>query len=125
MSKYEVELKFRLNNPQALYQKIAKLGTGWNEPVVQIDRYFKHPVRDFAQTDEALRIRSVGSENRITYKGPVIDKTVKTRQEIEVPFAAGNLPQEQIATILDILGFTEVRKVQKKTNHHHPATEPV
>ncbi len=111
---YEVELKFRLKTSEAIYETIAKMGEGWKEPVEQIDSYFKHPVRDFAQTDEALRIRSVGDENRITYKGPVIDEQVKTRQEIEVLFATGNSNREQVATILTILGFEEVRVVKKK-----------
>ncbi len=110
---YEVELKFRLNAPEVIRQKIEEMGGVWSAPVEQRDSYFKHPVRDFKKTDEAFRIRSVGEENRITYKGPVIDKNVKTRQEIEVLFASGPFSRVQFSTVLTLLGFEEVRMVKK------------
>ena len=43
------------------------------------------PCRDFAQTDEALRIRTVGDTSFVTYKGPKLDATTKTRRELELP----------------------------------------
>ena len=53
------------------------------EPAEQVDTYFSHPARDFAATDEALRIRSIDQENFVTYKGPKLDATTKTRREID------------------------------------------
>ena len=46
--------------------------------------------RDFARTDEALRLRHVGEFNYITYKGPKLDATTKTRREIEIGLADGH-----------------------------------
>ena len=68
---------------------MIELGATIEPPVVQVDQYFAHPARDFAQTDEALRLRRVGKQNFITYKGSKIDATTKTRREIELPLAPG------------------------------------
>ena len=38
------------------------------------DHYFNAPDRDFAVTDEAVRVRSIGEKNFVTYKGPKIDR---------------------------------------------------
>ncbi len=81
---YEVERKFRLPASQAFTEQVTRLGGTFSEPVVQIDRYFAHPSRDFAATDEALRIRTSGECSWLTYKGPKIDSTTKTRREIDI-----------------------------------------
>lgn len=111
---YEVELKFPLEDPSRILSQLAELQAEPQAAVQQRDRYFNHPVRDFAQTDEALRIRSAGRENRITYKGPIVDALTKTRREIEIPFAEGGAAAEQLAEILSTLGFREVRAVEKR-----------
>ena len=146
---YEVELKFRLDDPAALAARLDELGAQRGGTVEQRDRYFNHPSRDFAQTDEALRIRSVRhvppnalkeprrledrsglhrttddrqiltAENYLTYKGPLVDPHSKTRHEIEVPFAAGSEAAEQLAAILRLLGFREVRSVEKRRIVYH------
>jgi adenylate cyclase class 2 len=51
----------------------------------QRDCYLAHPCRDFAATDEALRIRTIGEESVLTYKGPAAEAAVKIRREIELP----------------------------------------
>jgi adenylate cyclase class 2 len=94
-------------------QKIAELGAAFASPVEQVDRYFGHPARDFAQTDEALRIRRIGEENRITYKGPKIDTATKTRRELELPLASGAQALEDFSTLLEALGFRRVAEVRK------------
>ena len=78
----EVEQKFRAAHSPELLARLQRLGATIEEPIEQIDQYFAHPVRDFAQTDEALRIRRVGDLNFVTYKGPKLDSTTKTRREL-------------------------------------------
>ncbi|CAD5243884.1 class IV adenylate cyclase [Thermococcus camini] len=77
------------------------------------DTYFQHPCRDFAETDEALRIRvrrfNGHFEAFLTYKGPKIDSNSKTRREIEVPLS----DPDKHAEILARLGFREVMTVEK------------
>ena len=118
---YEVELKFRVADSVAIERRLAALGAALSPAVEQVDRYFSHPARDFAATDEALRLRRVGDHVAITWKGPRLDATTKTRREIELalaPVAAG--PRDGAAAIarwtdlLEALGFRPVREVVKR-----------
>lgn len=110
---YEVELKF----PVADHAPIIAALTGWKArpgtAVEQRDSYFNHPQRDFARTDEALRIRSVGEKNFVTYKGPVLDSRTKTRREIEIPIGDGRESAVKFGEVLTLLGFRAVRTVGK------------
>ena len=116
---YEVELKFRLGQTAQMESHLDSLGAVRGAVQIQCDQYFAHPVRNFAETDEALRIRSIGAENRITFKGPVIDKATKTRHESELTFQSGAEAAEQLAQIWEHLGFRRVRKVQKTRQLYH------
>jgi adenylate cyclase, class 2 len=111
--KYEVESKYRIEDAAALRRRLAALGGDLGDPNVQVDRYFNHPARDFARTDEALRIRSSGKENRITYKGPRIDAATKTRRELELPIAPGAEAVASFVELLLALGFVPVADVRK------------
>ena len=115
---YEVEQKFRLGEPaESIVARLLEFGATAIGEVRQVDHYFNHPVRDFATTDEALRIRSVGEQNWLTWKGPKIDQKTKTRREIESLLGDGSKTAEEIGEILTILGFhavAVVRKVRKK-----------
>lgn len=110
---YEVELKFRLPAGTHIPERLLALGAVRGHSQRQVDQYLAHPVRDFSSTDEALRIRSIGDENRITYKGPVIDRATKTRHESELTFQPGSQAAEQFAQIWEQLGFRRVRVVSK------------
>jgi adenylate cyclase class 2 len=110
---FEVEQKFSVVDPAALEMRLRQLGAEFHSAVVQVDRYFAHAARDFAQTDEALRIRQVGQRNFITYKGPKLDSTTKTRREIELPLGVGEGAAEQWGELLKALGFSPVAIVRK------------
>lgn len=110
---YEVELKFRLADRQRIEATLAALGGVAGGAMEQVDRYFNHPSRDFRLTDEAFRIRSVGTQNWLTYKGPVVDKSTKTRHEIEIGIADGPTAVDQMAQMLTALGFRSVHCVLK------------
>lgn len=119
---YEVELKFRVQELPAMERKLVALGAHFGDPITQVDRYFAHPARDFAETDEALRLRSVGDDVKITWKGPRLAGGTKTRREIELPLGAiaGSVPGGQPATLarwtdlLEALGFRRVFEVAKR-----------
>ncbi len=114
MTDYEVELKFPLREEEAVIDRLNSLGGTVLPAVVQVDRYFSHPLRDFALTDEALRLRSVGEANTLTYKGPLLDDATKTRQELEVDVAPGSDGVQALWAILRALGFEDVRTVTKR-----------
>src|SRR5262245_49585825 len=82
---FEVEQKHRVDDPDALIQTLATRGAALGPAIEQADTYFAHPSRDFAKTDEALRIRMVAGDGVVTFKGPKLDATTKTRREIELP----------------------------------------
>ncbi len=88
---YEVEQKFPVADLAAVEADLAALGAKIAAAEEEVDLYFAHPARDFAATDEALRLRRKGPRGYITYKGPKIDAVTKTRREIELPLveAAG------------------------------------
>ena len=109
----EIELKFHLPDPAALRRELAAFDVQWHEPEEQVDCYFNHPARDFVQTDEALRLRQMGGDNVITYKGPKLDAATKTRREIELPIAAGKEGLAQFGQLLEVLSFRRVAEVRK------------
>ncbi len=59
---FEVEQKHRVDDGWDLAIRLASLGGKLGEPIHQSDQYFAHPCRDFAKSDEALRIRTVRGE---------------------------------------------------------------
>ena len=122
---YEVELKFPVADLRALEQRLAVLSVRLYAPIDQVDRYFNHPCRDFARTDEALRLRHDGDGVVITWKGPRIDAATKTRREIELPLPSGQpnggdpaRPAASTIThwteLLEALGFRPVATVSKR-----------
>ena len=113
-SVYEVEMKFPVAEASAMEERLIGLAARFREPVEQIDRYFLHPCRDFARTDEALRLRRVGDEVELTWKGPRIDSASKTRQEILLPLPTGRRTVEEWTELLAALGFRTLAEVVKR-----------
>lgn len=128
---YEVELKFAVPEPRAIEERLRSLGGRLYAAVDQVDRYFNHPVRDFAVTDEALRLRHDGAGVAITWKGPRIDAATKTRREIELPLVVGRPDGGEAdpsartladwTALLEALGFRPVATVAKR---RRPARVP-
>lgn len=111
---YEVEIKFPVEDISTVEATLAALDASISETRVEVDLYFNHPARDFAQTDEALRLRRTGAVNRITYKGPKVDQLTKTRRELDLPLADGADVFDAWSTMLAALGFTPVGEVRKQ-----------
>ncbi len=111
---FEVEQKFRTVGHAEIADRLKALGASIGDPIVQEDAYWNHPSRDFALTNEALRIRRVGLENAITYKGPKQAGPTKTREEIEIPFLDGPDGFQQMTRFFQALGFRPVAVVRKE-----------
>jgi adenylate cyclase class 2 len=110
---YEVEVKYRSVDHTLLEQRLTALGASRTATIHQVDLYLNHPARDFAATNEAFRIRTIGDENRITYKGPRRPGPTKTREEIEIRFADGPQAAAQLLDLLKLLGFRSVATIRK------------
>jgi adenylate cyclase class 2 len=110
---YEVEVKVRADHSR-VRERLADLGASHLDTVRQVDTYFDAPDRDFARTDEALRIRREQPADgdaaaRVTYKGPLVDEASKTREEAE----AGVVDADAMTTVLEGLGFEPAATVRK------------
>src|SRR3954465_2069641 len=117
--RFEVEIKFRVADHGALAERLAALGAVAGPLISQEDTYFAHPARDFAQTNEALRLRRQDRENRITYKGPKREGPTKTREKIEVPIAEGPEALGQMTRLFETLGFRPVATIRKARTPYH------
>ncbi len=114
----EVEIKVKVDDPERAEEILGEEGKHVRT-LRQEDVYFSHPCRDFAKTDEALRLREVEIEEGstcvlLTYKGPKIGKVGKSRIEVEVEVS----DKEAAREILERLGFEPledmvIRKVRK------------
>ena len=112
--KYEVEQKFPVDDLAAVEARLTAMGAAISDSQLEVDLYYAHPARDFAASDEALRIRRVGGSSRITYKGPKVDTTTKTRLEIDLPLAVDEEGTANWESLLEALGFQPVAEVRKR-----------
>ncbi len=105
----------------AVRERLGAAGAERRGAVVQEDMYYDAPHRNFAETDEALRIRRERAPDadeseavaRVTYKGPLVEAESKTREEFETGVDDG----ETMDSVLDALGFdpaATVRKVRER-----------
>jgi adenylate cyclase class 2 len=137
---YEVEVKVSADH-DAVHAALADGAVGGETPeaagtVAQADTYFDAPHREFAETDEAFRVRRVAtatpgferrgelgtdidrvlagnatasSESRVTYKGPLVEAESKTREEFETTVGDG----DEMRDIVTRLGFDAAATVRK------------
>ncbi len=103
----EVEVKSRIDLSHAR-EVLEGIDAKFLETEEHFDVYYNAPHRDFAESDEALRIRSVNDSQVLTYKGKKLDDTTKSREEIQT-----NVEAEAMIQILERLGFKETATVQK------------
>jgi adenylate cyclase class 2 len=108
---FEVEQKYFVSDLPRLEQSLEKVGFRYVRTEVHCDTYFRHPCRDLRTTDEAFRLRRVDDNACVTYKGPRLSGTVKSRPEIELGIVAGE--QEQWRSMLSHLGFEPLPDVRK------------
>ncbi|MHA1146705.1 MAG: class IV adenylate cyclase [Promethearchaeota archaeon] len=120
----EVEIKVRISDPNEIRKSFKSKGGIYKISLLHEDTYFNMPksLRDFKQTDEALRIRkSIGFDKNlknapkkieytITYKGKKLDSETKTRKEFEVGVQDGEI----LKKILKVLDFQEIFTVKKE-----------
>lgn len=111
----EIEQKFRVGETTRLRQALTEMKATPGRRATQRDTYFNHPSRDFATTDEALRLRANDGEAVLTYKGPREPGAVKIRRELELPVTS----PDQWNELLELLGFRPVAEVAKERESWH------
>jgi len=110
---YEVELKYAVADMPQLLAKLEQFGLCFGEAVEEHDTFYQHPTKDYAVTDECLRIRHRTGEYRMTYKGPKVDRETKTRQEIELFLTDHANTARQWDQLLQALGFRAAAELKK------------
>jgi adenylate cyclase, class 2 len=115
----EIEMKFPVADFDAVEQRLAAWRVRREQAIDEADHYFNAPDRDFARTDEALRLRRIGSHNIITYKGPKQAGPAKTRTEIEVPLEAGAEAADGFCRLVEKLGYRPTAVVRKRRTIRH------
>ena len=107
---FEVEAKIKAGSTGPIRTRLIEKGAVFDKKSKQTDSYFNSPVRDFAKSDEALRIRSEDGFSEITYKGPKVQGTgAKAREEFNVEIS----DPEDMAGILERIGFFRSAEVFK------------
>jgi adenylate cyclase, class 2 len=109
MDSYEIEIKAYCDDLELVREKVRAMGASFKRESREVDSYFNHPARDFASTDEALRVRARDGTAVLTYKGPKLSERSKTRYEKETTVEDG----EGLCEILEKLGFVRVETVVK------------
>ena len=121
----EIEAKAHCASHDPIESRLEELGAEHIATILQHDTYFCAPHVDFAETDEALRVRreeyyplgrkedgweAGGVEKRafLTYKGPRLDETTKTREEVETSVAE----PEEVVRVLRSVGFAPVQPIR-------------
>jgi adenylate cyclase class 2 len=109
---YEVELKIRTAHGP-VRERLAELDVTEGPTVTQTDTYYDAPHREFAETDEALRLRdqtdAEETTTKLTYKGPLVDTESKTRREAETVVGDAQATE----TVLEGVGFEPAAVVEK------------
>ena len=117
----EVELKYAVDSFVDIRTKLRQRNSEHITDSRQEDEYFNHPALDFAKRDLALRIRQVGDECWLTYKGPNTDQAsgqrAKIRKELELKLD-GVESARKLRDIFLACGFQPVAKVAKRREVH-------
>ncbi len=103
---FELEIKAQVD-PKKIEKKLHQWGCEMMSEGFQKDVYYSHPSKDFAVTDEALRIRCADNKVKLCYKGARFDKKTKSREELT------SMVDDNIFEILEKVGFTPDAQVHK------------
>jgi adenylate cyclase class 2 len=116
--KVEVEIKipieevFLAEDPETYIT--TEIGVPY-EKMEQKDTYLQSPLKDFQQTDEALRIRQIETREKtriveVTYKGPKIGSDMKIREELTIRTES----YSNVFKIFERLGYKAVAEIKKR-----------
>lgn len=106
----EIELKARVNDLGHIRAELLRRNARFLHRSHEHDIYYNAPHRDFALTDEALRVRYTDGNTVVTYKGAKLkDLGLKAREEFNTAVESG----EVVEQIFSRLGFTKTAAVDK------------
>jgi adenylate cyclase class 2 len=120
---FETEIKIKLRSDTETRKQLLQMGAQFKYFMHNSDKYYNFISggKDFAKTDEALRLRStilmdpitkqkIEEKHDLTYKGPKLKTSVKSRIEYESEVQNA----EMIDKIIGALGFNLVIEIPKE-----------
>jgi adenylate cyclase, class 2 len=111
----EIELKVQVPDLAPVRERLMANGALLTEKTGEHDIYFNAPHRDFAVTDEALRVRYSSGRTIVTYKGAKRrDLQFKAREELNVIVEEGI----QFELMLERIGFRKTAVVDKNREYY-------
>jgi adenylate cyclase class 2 len=111
----EIELKVQVPDLAPVRERLLAIGAHMTEKTGEHDIYYNAPHRDFAVTDEALRVRYSSGRTTITYKGAKRrDLAFKAREELNVIVESG----KEFEQILERIGFRKTAVVDKVREYY-------
>ena len=107
----EIELKVHVPDLEPVRAALALKNARFRGKSQERDTYYNAPHRNFAKTDEALRVRYSDGKAVVTYKGAKIKNLgLKAREELNTAVESG----ETFEQILARLGFLKTARVCKQ-----------
>ena len=111
----EIEAKVKVSSIEQIKEILKSKNAKFLGSNIQKDSYYNSPLRDFAKTDEALRIRDNGGRYELTYKGAKVKGTgAKAREEFNIDINSA----KDLEEILLRLGFFKSSMVFKKREEY-------
>jgi adenylate cyclase, class 2 len=118
----EIELKVRVDTLDPIREHLNKRNAQFFGRIHEHDIYYNAPHRDFATTDEALRVRYTNDHAVITYKGAKLAKYgLKAREELNTSVESGEVFEQ----ILVRLGFVKTAEVNKWRENYRLGTAAI
>ncbi len=108
--KHEIEIKFKIDNPEEIREKLKSLGAVFHGKVFERNVTFDDPERDFGRGGKLLRIRDNGRVT-ITFKGKP-EENSKFKKRLEIEIVSDDF--EKSVRLLKELGFQEVWRYEKE-----------
>jgi adenylate cyclase class 2 len=106
----ETEVKIRLADPQAFKSRLVEAGFYVSVArALEINDLYDTPDRSLRRQGMLLRLRRVGDESKITWKGAGVAGPHKSRPELETSIGSF----EVLAEILKQLGFERIFRYEK------------
>lgn len=112
----EIELKLRVESHGPVRQRLKEVGAGFLEAVLETNHIYDRPDGLLRKRGCGLRMRSAvpldGAASRatLTFKGPRLATTLKSREELEI----GVSDAEALARMLEGIGFVRILRYEKR-----------
>jgi len=122
-SRAEVEVKLRLHDIGSIRRLLRRAGFRLRRRrTFESNLVFDTAGLDLRRAGKLLRLRAVGREHLLTYKGPAEAGRHKRREELDVAVQDG----EALRLLLERLGFRVVFRYEKyRTEYHRPGEDGV